>query len=97
MAQFSFNEYSPSLSAKVTAEEVFNKIWDLNPQENIVTIDLSQMVAMTTICARVIFGALYLRLGKDSFNRHIIFNGMSDTLRIVINWGIESAIESGID
>lgn len=95
MGHFSFKEYSPSLSAKVTALDIFEKIWALNPGSTKIDIDLSDMVAMTTICARVIFGRLYLRLGKDTFQKNINIIGMSESLRIVINWGIESALEVG--
>lgn len=93
MEKYSFKEYAPSLSAKPTAKAIFEQIWALGPQENVIEIDLSGMSAMTTSCARVIFGGLYLKLGKELFRRNIRLVGYSETIRIVINWGIESAID----
>lgn len=96
MIQFSFQEYAPSLSAKSTATAIFKKIMELDPSRNQIEIDLSNMVAMTTICARVIFGGLYLKLGDTLFSQNIKYKGMSEAIKIVINWGIESAVENDL-
>ncbi len=49
---------------------------------------------MTTLCARIIFGRLYLDLGNELFSQNVNIKGVSEALSIVINWGIESAIEN---
>lgn len=94
MIPYSFESYAPSLSDKKTALSIYDKLNGLNLRENSVEIDLSKMVAMTTLCARIIFGRLYLDLGSEIFSRNVKIKGASETLSIVINWGIESAIEN---
>ncbi len=94
MIPYSFDQYSPSLSDKKTAQSIYDELSRLNLRENRVEIDLTKMVAMTTLCARIIFGRLYLDLGNELFSQNVNIKGVSEALSIVINWGIESAIEN---
>ena len=93
MAKYSLKSYAPSLSEKADAEKIRQQISALDPQNNIVEIDFEDIVAMTTICARLIFGQLYLDLGPELYNKNIKIIHCEETLEIIIRWGIESALE----
>ena len=56
MDVFSFKQYAPSLSDKSKAEAVLVEIRNLNPKQNQIIVDFDGLIAMTTICARIIFG-----------------------------------------
>ena len=93
MCSFSFKEYSPSLSDKSIAEEIYNSINNLDPIHNQLTIDFDGLIAMTTICARLIFGRLYKEMGPKLFAENIKMKNLEDTVRIVIKWGISKELE----
>jgi hypothetical protein len=93
MSDFSFKEYSPSLSDKSKAEEIYNKIKGLDPMHNQIIIDFDGLIAMTTICARIIFGRLYKEMGAKLFVENIQMKNLEDTVRIVIKWGISKELE----
>lgn len=93
MDTYSLKVYAPSLSDKSKAETIYNDINGLNPQHNQVVIDFEDLVAMTTICARLIFGRLYKELGARLFADNIKFKNINDTIRIVIKWGILKELE----
>ena len=93
MSNFSFKEYSPSLSDKSKAEEIYVKIKDLDPVHNQLIIDFDGLIAMTTICARIIFGRLYKEMGSQLFAQNIQMKNLEETVRIVIKWGISKELE----
>lgn len=90
---FSFQPYSPSLSDKSKAEEIYNKIKLLDPMHNQLIIDFDGLIAMTTICARIIFGRLYKEMGATLFGNNIKMKNLEETVRIVIKWGIIKELE----
>lgn len=91
--KYSFKPYAPSLTEKETAINIYNEIVNLDPEQNHICIDFSDMIAMTTICARLIFGKLYILLGREKFHNNIIFKGVTDLMQISIKIGIEKEIE----
>lgn len=91
--RFSFSNYKPSLSDKNKADAIFSEIQKLSPKQNKVIIDLSGIVAMTTICARLIFGRLYVELGADCFSKNIVLKNIEEPVKIVIRWGILKELE----
>ena len=93
MSNFSFKEYSPSLSDKSKAEEIQVKIKYLDPVHNQLIIDFDGLIAMTTICARIIFGRLYKEMGSQLFAQNIQMKNLEETVRIVIKWGISKELE----
>lgn len=93
MDTYSLKSYAPSLSDKSKAEAIYSDIKELAPQQNQIIIDFEDMIAMTTICARLIFGRLYKELGAQLFTDNIKFKNINDTIRIVIKWGILKELE----
>lgn len=88
----SLETYGPAITNPVIAESVYKKIISNNPNDNVVTIDLKGIEAMTTQCAKIIFGKLYLNLGADLFYKNIEITNCSDGLQLVIEFGIEHAL-----
>lgn len=97
MSDFCFKNYAPSLSDKSKAEEILNEIRKLNPHQNQIIVDFDGLIAMTTICARIIFGRLYKELGKDLFYNNIKMKNIDDSIRIVVKWGIMKELEQTDD
>ncbi len=93
MKNYSFSGYAPSLSNKSTAVSILNDIKKMNPEKNQITIDFEGLIAMTTICARIIFGRLYYELGPDVFYNNIKMKNLDESLKIVIKWGILKELE----
>lgn len=93
---FSFKNYAPSLSDKTKAEEIYTEIKGLDPQHNQITIDFAGLMAMTTICARLIFGQLYKELGPETFNKNLLLKNAEESIRIVIKWGIAKELEQSV-
>lgn len=91
---YNFSNYVPSLSDKNKAQQIYNEIMALSPNDNIIKVDLSGMIAMTTICARIIFGRLYVNLGQEVFYKNILLSNMEEPVKIVITWGIAKELEN---
>lgn len=90
---FSFEDYAPSLSDNLIAESIYSEIQKLDPLHNQITIDFAGLIAMTTVCAKNIFGKLYIELGAAIFNKNMILKNAEESIRIVMKWGITKAIE----
>lgn len=88
----SLETYGPAITNPVIAELVYKKIMEHKPNDNVVTIDLAGIEAMTTQCAKIIFGKLYINLGADLFYKNIAITNCSDGLQLVIEFGIEHAL-----
>ncbi len=93
MEIYRLKDYAPSLSDKSKAENILNEIKKLDPQNNQIIIDFDGLIAMTTICARIIFGQLYKELGAKTFFENIKMKNVVDSIRIVIKWGISKELE----
>lgn len=90
----SLDAYAPVISEQVKAEEILQTIKDCKPSENIVVIDFSKIVSMTTTSAKLIFGELYKTLGPTSFAEHIVFSNVSDDVYYIIKLGIKHYIST---
>lgn len=86
-------EYKPAITSPSVANAILTKILAENPRDNIVSLELSGMITMTTQCAKIIFGSLYTQLGADIFYQNIELSNCSDGLQIVIEFGIEHALK----
>ncbi len=91
------SNYGPVIIKKEIGEEILNSILEKKPRENPIEIDMSNIEAMTTLCAKLIFGHLYTSLGADLFNRNIRVVNKTKEIEMVINMGIQSAIEDSFD
>ena len=76
---------------------IYKDILELDPNNNIVEINLSGIVSMTTICAKLIFGRLCKNLGSHIYHRNIKFVGKSEGIDLVIAMGIASALQDDFE
>lgn len=92
MATISLQKYAPTITQQSKAEEIYQSILALNPMQEQVTIDLKDIITMTTQCARIIFGELYRNLTAEVYYRNIRFLNKSKELHVIIDMGIKHAI-----
>lgn len=92
MKILSLKQYTPAITSPSKADELYNLIKDNNPIKNVIIIDLDGIETMTTQCAKIIFGQLYIELGADVFYQNIELKNCSEGLQIVIEFGIEHAL-----
>lgn len=59
----------------------------------VVDVDFSGVLTMTTYCAKQVFGSLYRELGSSKFYSSARFANVSEDLKIIIQAGIESALQ----
>lgn len=93
MSTISLKEYAPIICDKNIASTVYNTIKSALPDQNSITIDMGGIISMTTYCAKMIFGSLYIELGSDTFFKNVILKNASDDIQLIIKMGISSAIE----
>lgn len=94
MATINLEGYAPAITQKSKAEEIFENIKRLNPQTEHIVIDMKNIITMTTQCARIVFGMLYLLLTADTYYQNIELRNVSEDLQIIIDMGIDHAIQA---
>lgn len=92
MKKISLRQYSPIISEKNIGEEIFNNIWNLDPKDNQVEVDMSGIISMTTYSAKQIFGRLYKNLGPSLFENNIILINATNDVILIIKMGIRNAV-----
>lgn len=93
MKTYSLEQFAPSISEKLDAERIYKEIVELDPTNNVVVVDFSRMIAMTTMCAKMIFGKLYVNIGQEKFLQNIQFKNIEEAVQLVIKWGIQQAVD----
>ena len=84
--------YAPLFVNKERANQIYDEIMALAPEHNVIIIDLTGIVSMTTICAKLIFGRLCKMLGSAVYHNNIRFIGKTEGVDLVIKMGIASAL-----
>jgi hypothetical protein len=87
------DKYGPIISDKAVGDEIFHLIQEAIVDNDFVYIDLSTIKSMATFNAKQIFGKLYLLLGPQIFFDKLRFEKTSDDLKLIIQIGIQSALE----
>ncbi len=85
--------YGPIISDKIIGDKIYNDIKNILDNDSEVLIDLKDVIAMATFCAKQIFGKLFINLGQEMFSERVLISNASQDLKIIINMGIQSAIE----
>lgn len=75
------------------SRQILNGIRELLSKFNDIIIDMSGIQVMTTNCANIIFGSLYVELGANNFYSKISFINATDDLKIIIQEGIASSLK----
>lgn len=97
MKTFSFQSCGSSLNSTSKADEIYNEIYSIWKSCNEVELDLTGMVAMSTICARKIFGKLYMELGEEMFYSTVYFVGDTPEMDTIIEYAIDWVQKHGVD
>lgn len=92
MKRISLQQYSPIISDKEKGNVIYNDIFELDPQNEQVEIDMTGIMSMTTFCAKQIFGQLYKMLGSCLFEKNIILKNVSSDVLLIIKMGIKNAV-----
>lgn len=87
------SQYAPIISDKAIGQEIYEKIKELDPAQNKVIVDLSKIKAMTTFCAKQIFGRLYVELASAVFYNNVILKNVAEDVKFSINYGVKSAVD----
>lgn len=87
------SQYAPIISDKTIGQEIYERIKELDPLTNKVFVDLSSIKAMTTFCAKQIFGRLYVELTSSVFYNNVILKNVADDVKFSINYGVKSAVD----
>ena len=90
---YDMKNYAPLFVDRQRAQSIFDEILGMDPINNCISIDMTGIVSMTTICAKIIFGRLYKKLGPEVYHRNISFVGKSEGIDLVIRMGIASALQ----
>jgi hypothetical protein len=61
---------------------------------DIITLDFSNIIAMTTKSSKTVFGNIYLELGREEFYRRIIFKNTTPTIQEIIYDSILNTIKN---
>lgn len=93
MKTLSLNSYGPIISDKSVGEKIFWSIYHILETNEPVTVDLGAIKSMATFNAKQIFGQLYVKLGASSFFQKVKLQNVTDDLKIIIQIGIQNALE----
>ncbi len=85
--------FAPLFVDRHKAQEVYDEINTLDPRNNTIIVDVSGIISMTTICAKIIFGRLCKHLGAEIYHNNIKFVGKTEGIDLVIRMGIASALQ----
>ena len=85
--------YAPVISSDEVAGGIYETIKkSLGETEGEVIIDFSSIRIISTKCAKLIFGQLYVELGPQTFFDRIIIQNANENVRPSISDGIESIL-----
>lgn len=84
--------YAKILSREDLARQIYDAIMQCVPADDGIIIDMKGVITMTTQCAKLIFGKLYVELTPSVYFEKVKFVNKSQELDIIISFGIEHAI-----
>lgn len=95
MNSVNLNKYGPIISDKILGDEIYNLLQASVVKYDCTSVDLSAIKSMATFNAKQIFGRLYIELGSSKFFEKLRFVNASEDLKIIIQIGIQNALEDG--
>jgi hypothetical protein len=97
MTTLNLNKFGPIISDKTIGNEIYNLIKLNLSKHSLLKLDLSSIKSMATFNAKQIFGRLYIELGSTTFFETLILSNASDDLKIIIQIGIQNALEDNAE
>ena len=93
MRKINLNKYAPLITRRELGDEIYSLIKEgLNVSDE-VEILMTDVVSMTTFCAKQIFGRLYVELGREEYRRRVHLINSSDDVNFIIRIGITNAVK----
>lgn len=86
-------KFGPIVSDKKVGEEIYNLIFNQLESSPEVLVDMDGIISMATFCAKQIFGKLYINLGSAIFFEKIKIKNANGDIKMIINMGINNALE----
>lgn len=87
------DKYGPIITDE-DSEEFLLELEKKLEDEDIITIDFSQVIAMTTKSSKTVFGRIYLKLGREEFYRRILIKNATPTIQEIIYDSILNSIKN---
>jgi len=93
MAVINLNKYAPLITRRELGDEVYTLIKHGLDANDEVEVSMTQIVSMTTFCAKQIFGRLYVELGREEYRRRVHLINVSEDVNFIIRIGITNAVK----
>lgn len=97
MTTLNLTKYGPIISDKSIGDEIYTLIKTNLSKHNLLKLDLASIKSMATFNAKQIFGRLYLELGSTAFFEKLVLSNASEDLKIIIQIGIQNALEDNAE
>ncbi|UKK62368.1 STAS-like domain-containing protein [Prevotella communis] len=93
MEKINLNKYAPLITRRELGGEIYSLIRRGLDRNDEIEVSMTNIVSMTTFCAKQIFGKLYVELGRDEYLRRIHLVNLSDDVNFIIRIGITNAVK----
>lgn len=93
MRKINLNKYAPLITRRELGDEIYSLIKEELNVSDEVEILMTDVVSMTTFCAKQIFGRLYVELGREEYRRRVHLINSSDDVNFIIRIGITNAVK----
>lgn len=90
MKTVSLTKYGPTITNDIIAMEIYKMIEGEDVENNVVQIDTTGIITMTSKCAKAIFGNLYKKLGASKYYQNVRIINYSMTLEMIIDEAVDS-------
>lgn len=93
METINLNKYAPLITRRELGGEIYSLIRHGLDKSDEVEVSMTNIVSMTTFCAKQIFGRLYVELGREEYRRRLRLVNLSDDVNFIIRIGITNAVK----
>ncbi len=93
MEIINLNKYAPLITRRELGGEIYSLIRHGLDKSDEVEVSMTNIVSMTTFCAKQIFGRLYVELGREEYRRRLRLVNLSDDVNFIIRIGITNAVK----
>ena len=93
MATINLDGYAPLITRRELGDEIYSLIRQGLEEDGDVEVLMTNIVSMTTFCAKQIFGRLYVELGREEYRQRVHLVNPSDDVNFIIRIGITNAVK----
>lgn len=88
-----YDKYGPIITDE-ESEIFLSELVEKLKSEDVIILDFSSIIAMTTKSSKTVFGNIYLKLGREEFYRRIIIKNSTPTIQEIIYDSILNSIKN---